>query len=181
MEAFMAAKSRRKGAARAQFKLTSPDIKPNGPIALEQVFNGFGCSGRNISPALGWSGAPGDTKSFALLVHDPDAPTGGAGWWHWVVVNIPAGTAELRKDAGRADGSTLPMGAVQINTDFGGPGWGGPCPPVGDKPHRYNFTLYALKTDKLDVQGATASLAGYTVNAHAIGKARLTGKFGRKK
>jgi Raf kinase inhibitor-like YbhB/YbcL family protein len=181
MEETMARKSRKKGAARPQFKLTSPDIRPNGPIALEQVFNGFGCSGQNISPALKWSGAPADTKSFALLVHDPDAPTGGAGWWHWVVVNIPAGTTELAKDAGRADGSKLPMGAAQINTDFGGPGWGGPCPPVGDKPHRYNFTLYALKTDRLDASGASASLAGYMVNANAIGKARLTGRFGRKK
>ena len=177
----MARKSRRKGAARPQFKLASPGIRPNGPIALEQVFNGFGCSGRNISPALKWSGAPADTKSFALLVHDPDAPTGGAGWWHWVVANIPASVTELAKDAGRADGSGLPTGTAQINTDFGAPGWGGPCPPVGDKPHRYNFTLYALKVDRLDVSGATASLAGYMVNANAIGKARLTGKFGRKK
>src|SRR6266699_837794 len=147
MEETMARKSRKKGATRPQFKLTSPDIRPNGPIALEQVFNGFGCSGQNISPALRWSGAPGDTQSFALLVHDPDPP----------------------------------MGAAQINTDFGGPGWGGPCPPVGDKPHRYNFTLYALKTEKLDVGGSTASLAGYMINANVIGKARLTGKFGRKK
>src|SRR5438445_2538989 len=77
MEVPMAA--RRKGAARGQFKLMSPDFRPNGPIAMEQVFNGFGCSGQNISPALGWSGAPADTKTFALLVHDPDAPTGGAG------------------------------------------------------------------------------------------------------
>jgi Raf kinase inhibitor-like YbhB/YbcL family protein len=177
----MARKSRRKGAARPSFKLTSPDIRPNGPIALEQVFNGFGCSGQNISPALKWSGAPAEAKSFALLCHDPDAPTGGAGWWHWVVANIPAGAAGLAKNAGKADGSNLPFGAVQINTDFGGPGWGGPCPPVGDKPHRYNFTLYALKTEKLDVGGSTASLAGYMINANAIGKARLTGKFGRKK
>ena len=77
MEVSVAA--RRKRAARAAFKLTSPDIRPNGPIAMEQVYNGFGCSGQNVSPALKWSGAPADTKSFALLVHDPDAPTGGAG------------------------------------------------------------------------------------------------------
>ena len=173
--------ARRKGAARAQFKLMSPDFRPNGPIAMEQVFNGFGCSGQNISPALGWSGAPADTKTFALLVHDPDAPTGGAGWWHWLVVNIPAGATQLRKDAGKADGANLPFGCAQIDTDFGGPGWGGPCPPVGDKPHRYNFTLYALKADGLDVGGASASLAGYMVNANAIAKARLTGKFGRQK
>src|SRR2546425_13337171 len=80
--------ARKKGAARAQFKLMSPDIRPNGTIAMEQVFNGFGCSGENISPALEWSGAPEATKSFALLVHDPDAPTGGAGCGRWLVAQI---------------------------------------------------------------------------------------------
>jgi Raf kinase inhibitor-like YbhB/YbcL family protein len=173
--------ARKKGAARAQFELMSPDIRPNGPIAMEQVYNGFGCSGENVSPALAWSRAPEATKSFALLVHDPDAPTGGAGWWHWLVVNIPASATLLRKNAGKADGSNLPSGCAQIDTDFGGPGWGGPCPPAGDKPHRYNFTLYALKVDALDVDGASAALAGYMINANAIGKAKLTGKFGRKK
>ncbi|HEY6241921.1 MAG TPA: YbhB/YbcL family Raf kinase inhibitor-like protein [Burkholderiales bacterium] len=171
---------KKKRAARVPFKLVSPDFRPNGTIAMDQVFNGFGCSGRNISPALKWSGAPADTKSFALLVHDPDAPTGGAGWWHWLVVNIPPSATGLPNDAGTPDGSRLPSGGVQIDTDFGSPGWGGPCPPVGDKPHRYNFTLYALKVDRLDVGGSSASLCGYMINANAIGKARLTGKFGRK-
>ncbi|MCZ7562984.1 MAG: YbhB/YbcL family Raf kinase inhibitor-like protein [Burkholderiales bacterium] len=165
-----------------QFRLTSPDIKPGGTIADAHVFHGFGCSGKNVSPALKWSGAPKGAKSFALLVHDPDAPTGGAGWWHWVVLNIPASATELKQDAGRADSSSLPTGAVHVKTDFGGPGWGGPCPPAGDKPHRYNFTLHALKVERLDVApGATASLAGFMVNANSIGKATLTGKYGRKK
>src|SRR5262252_3948668 len=110
----MAKKSRSKRPARAAFSLTSADIRPNGPIAMEQVFNGFGCSGTNLSPALRWSGAPAGAKSFALLVHDPDAPTGGAGWWHWLVVNIPATTTELRKNAGLADGSNLPFGCTQV-------------------------------------------------------------------
>src|SRR5215211_465425 len=122
------------GAAQAQFKLTSADIKPGGTIPDEQVFNGFGCSGKNVSPALKWSGAPKDAKSFALLVHDPEAPTGGAGWWHWVAINIPATTTELPKGAGKSDGSTLPAGTASIATDFGVPGYGGPCPPAGDKP-----------------------------------------------
>src|SRR5439155_1640428 len=99
--------TRKKGAARAQFELMSPDIRPNGPIAMEQVYNGFGCSGENVSPALAWSGAPEATKSFALLVHDPDAPTGGAGWWHWLVVNIPA-SATLRRR--KPHESTFPCG-----------------------------------------------------------------------
>jgi Raf kinase inhibitor-like YbhB/YbcL family protein len=171
------------GPAFAQgFKVVSPDVKPSAKIAEEQVFNGFGCSGKNVSPALKWSGAPAGTKSFALLVHDPDAPTGGAGWWHWVVINIPADATELKKDAGKADGANLPAGSGQVNTDFGGPGWGGPCPPAGDKPHRYNFSLHALKVQKLDVPpNATASLAGFMVNANSLGKATLTGTYGRSK
>lgn len=170
-------------AAHAQkFALASADFKAGGTIGNEQVYNGFGCSGGNVSPALKWSGAPKGTKSFALLVHDPDAPTGGAGWWHWLVVNIPANVTELKKDAGKADGSGIPGGAAQVRTDFGAAGWGGPCPPVGDKPHRYVFTLHALKVERLELpQGATASLAGFMVNANSIGKARLTGRYGRKK
>lgn len=173
-------KSSKRRAPRPQFRLTSTDIRAGGTIAMEQVFNGFGCSGRNLSPALAWSGAPEGTKSFALLCHDPDAPTGGAGWWHWLMLNIPASATGLQKDAGNADGSKLPAGAMHVNTDFGGPGWGGPCPPPGDRPHRYVFTLYALKVDKLDPAGGTASLAGYMVNGNAIAKATLIGKFGRK-
>lgn len=162
-----------------QFVLTSTDFEPGGTIQMEQVFGGFGCTGKNLSPALAWSGAPEGAKSFALLVHDPDAPTGGAGWWHWLVVNIPVSTTALIKDAGKADGSNLPEGAVQVSTDFGSLGWGGPCPPVGDKPHRYIFTLYGLNVERLDVSGASASLVGYMVNGSTIGKATLTGMFGR--
>lgn len=164
------------------FTLSSADIKPNATIADEQVYAGFGCTGKNISPALAWSGAPKETKSFALLVHDPDAPTGGAGWWHWVVTNIPADVAELAKGAGKADGSAMPKGSTQIATDFGAPGWGGPCPPIGDKPHRYNFTLHALTVEKLELPaGATASLAGFMINANSIATASFTGMFGRTK
>jgi hypothetical protein len=171
------------GAAQAQkFTLSSSDFKRGDTIAAEQVFNGFGCTGQNVSPALKWSGAPKGTKSYALLVHDPDAPTGGAGWWHWVVVNIPATATALAKGAGKADGSGLPAGAAQVATDFGAPGWGGPCPPVGDKPHRYHFTLHALKVERLELpQGATASLAGFMANANSLGRATLTGRYGRKK
>jgi Raf kinase inhibitor-like YbhB/YbcL family protein len=164
------------------FKLTSADIAAGGTIKDEQVFNGFGCSGKNVSPALAWSGAPDGTKGYALLVHDPDAPTGGAGWWHWLAVNLPATTQGLAADAGKADGSGLPAGTIQIKTDFGGPGWGGPCPPPGDKPHHYNFTLYALKVDKLELPpDASPALVGYMVNANSLGKATLTGRYGRPK
>jgi len=165
----------------AGFTLSSADIKANGSISNKHVFKGFGCEGDNVSPALAWSGAPKGTKSFALLVHDPDAPTGGAGWWHWVAYNIPADATAVAQGAGAADGANLPKGTVQGKTDFGAPGWGGPCPPVGHGSHHYNFTLHALKVDKLDIpDGATASLVGYMVNANSIGKAKLTGRYGRK-
>lgn len=168
--------------AAVAFTLSSAEIAPGAKIANAQVFNGFGCTGGNVSPALAWKNPPKGSKSFALLVHDPDAPTGGSGWWHWVVVNLPADATQLRAGAGKADGSALPAGAAQINTDFGAPGWGGPCPPVGDKPHRYNFTLHALKVEKLDLPpGATAALAGYMINANSLGKASLTGRYGRSK
>src|SRR5476651_2274934 len=137
-------------AANAQsLTLTSSDIKEGGTIVNEQVFKGFGCTGGNVSPALSWSGAPSGTKSYAVTVYDPDAPT-GSGWWHWVLYNIPASVTALPEHAGDASGKLLPPGAVQGRTDFGTPDFGGACTPAGDKPHRYFFTVYALKTEKLD-------------------------------
>lgn len=165
--------------AKTSFKVSSSDVGSRKPTASEFVFNGFGCTGGNQSPELRWSGAPAGTKSFAVSVYDPDAPT-GSGWWHWFVVNLPASTTALARGAGQADGSKLPEGARQINTDFGAPGYGGPCPPAGDKPHRYVVTVYALKVPKLDLPpNATAALAGFMVNANALGKARLVFKYGR--
>lgn len=165
----------------AGFTLSSPDIKPNGTIDKKFEYNGFGCSGANKSPALKWSGAPKGTRSFAVSVYDPDAPT-GSGWWHWYVVNIPANVMELPADAGAAGGANLPKGAMQVKTDYGTAAWGGVCPPPGDKPHRYVFAVYALKTDKIDVPAdASPALAGFTVNAEAIGKASFTARYGRKK
>jgi Raf kinase inhibitor-like YbhB/YbcL family protein len=160
----------------SSFRLWSPDIK--GPtLGMKQVFNGMGCTGQNISPALHWSGAPSDTKSFAVTVYDPDAPT-GSGWWHWTVYNIPAVVMSLPTGAG--SGTGLPVGAVQGTTDFGKPGFGGACPPKGDKPHRYYFTVYALNVPSIDVP-ATASAAnvGFNVHAHKIGQASFVARYGR--
>ena len=163
----------------AGFALASPTIQPGSLLTEAQVFKGFGCNGQNISPALKWSGAPKDTKSFALMVYDPDAPT-GSGWWHWVVYNIPSGTGELAAGAGAADGKALPAGSLQGRTDFGAPGYGGACPPKGDAPHRYIFTVHALKTEKLEVPpDATAALVGFMVNANSLGKASFTARYGR--
>jgi len=166
-------------ASAAAFTLKSSDIAPNATLTQDHVFNGFGCSGKNISPALSWSGAPAGTQSYALTVYDPDAPT-GSGWWHWVVINIPAATTSLAKGSGTADGKLLPAGSQQVRTDFGAVGFGGACPPVGDKPHRYIFTLYALKTPKLDVAtDSTAALAGFMIHGNMLSKASFTAYFGR--
>jgi Raf kinase inhibitor-like YbhB/YbcL family protein len=170
------------GAHAAGFTLTSPTIKPGSTLSDAQVFKGFGCEGKNVSPALKWSGAPAGTKSYAVTVYDPDAPT-GSGWWHWVVYNIPATATELPEGAGAADGKgPLPAGAVQGRTDFCSAGFGGACPPPGDKPHRYVFTVHALKTDKIDVPAdASAALVGFMIHANHLGKASFEAKYGRKK
>lgn len=161
------------------FQLTSPDIEAGRSINKKFEFNGFGCSGDNQSPALQWRGAPAGTKSFAVTVYDPDAPT-GSGWWHWSVINLPAAVTSLPADAGAAGGAKLPQGASQVRIDYGVAAWGGMCPPPGDKPHRYVFTVHALKTDKLDIPAdATAALAGYMINAHALAKASFTATYGR--
>ena len=162
----------------APFTLISPDIAPGGKIANAQVYNGFGCKGGNISPALSWSNTPAGTLSFALLVHDPDAPTGG-GWWHWVLYNLPAQTSALPAGAGDAQKNALPPGAVQGRTDFGTSGYGGPCPPAGPS-HHYHFQLYALKVAKLELPvDASAARVAVNVHAQALGSAELTGVYGR--
>ncbi len=132
-----------------------------------------------MSPALTWHNAPAGTQSFALLMYDPDAPT-GSGWWHtgWPI-NIPADVTSLPAGAGDPKKNLMPGTVVQGRTDFGTSGYGGPCPPPG-KPHHYYFRLYALKVPKLDVPAdATAALVGFNVNANSLGKAQILGLYGR--
>lgn len=161
------------------FTLTSAAFSDGDYLANEQVFAGFGCKGGNISPPLAWEGAPAGTKSFAVTVFDPDAPT-GSGWWHWVVVNLPPETRALPRGAGSADGAGLPKGAVQVRTDFGAPGYGGPCPPPGDHPHRYLFTVYALDVPALDVTPQSSpALVGFYLHFHTLAKASLMGLYKR--
>ncbi|OWJ67333.1 YbhB/YbcL family Raf kinase inhibitor-like protein [Inquilinus limosus] len=163
----------------AQFRLTSPDLTPGGTIADRFVFNGFGCTGGNVSPALAWSGAPAGTKSFVVTAYDPDAPS-GSGWWHWVVADIPAGVTALPQGAGAVSGQGLPAGAVQGRTDYGSSAYGGPCPPQGDKPHRYIFTVHALSVDRLPADPqASAAMVGFALHGSEIGRASLTTRYGR--
>ena len=136
---------------------------------------GFGGTGDNISPALAWSGAPAGTKGFALTCFDPDAPT-GSGFWHWLVVNLPADTSSLPAGAGGRTGDQLPCGALQVRTDFGTTGYGGPCPPEGDHPHRYLFTIHALGVPTLAVQADTpAAIVGFQLHGQTLERASLMG------
>lgn len=161
--------------------LTSDSFRDGDYLADEHALSeayGFGCTGGNLSPQLSWTGAPAGAKSFALTCFDPDAPT-GSGFWHWVAVNIPAGASSLDLGAGSAGGS-MPAGALQTRTDFGAPGYGGPCPPEGDHPHRYLFTLHAVGVESLPVEADTsAAVVGFMLHFNTLAKASLMGLYKR--
>ncbi|MFI5281233.1 MAG: YbhB/YbcL family Raf kinase inhibitor-like protein [Gemmatimonadales bacterium] len=162
--------------------LRSDSFKDGDYLKQEHVLSadyGFGCGGANRSPHLRWEGAPAGTKSFAVTCFDPDAPT-GSGFWHWVVANIPPNVTELPLDAGNPASGKLPAGALQVRTDFGKPGYGGPCPPQGDHPHRYLFTVFAVSMDALPVTADTAAaVVGFYLNFNTLAKASLMGLFKR--
>jgi len=156
------------------FYLSSTDVQ--GQIGNDQVFNSFGCTGKNISPQLSWGNAPKGTKSFAITMYDPDAPT-GSGWWHWVVFNIDKSVDAIKAGAST---KTMPAAAIEISNSFGIKGYGGACPPAGDKPHRYVFTAYALDIEKIDQSAdARPELIGFFLNSHAIAKASIMAYYGR--
>lgn len=165
-----------KGVTGSQFTLRSPDLAPRETVALSHVYDGRGCDGGNVSPALLWNHPPAGTLSFAVLMFDPDAP---GGWWHWAVFDIPAGLRSLRAGAGDPARHLLPRGAIQVRNDFGSLGYGGPCPPPGP-PHHYRLMLYALRLPSLEL-GADASAAqvAAAVRAAALAKAQIIAPYGR--
>jgi Raf kinase inhibitor-like YbhB/YbcL family protein len=160
----------------ADFSLSSPEMHDGGVLPAAQIANSFGCGGENLSPALAWSNVPEGTKSFAVSLYDPDAPT-GSGFWHWVMFNIPANVTAL--PAGISPEAGAPEGAVQSRADAGYPGFLGACPPEGQT-HTYVFTVTALDTDKLDLDSsASGALIGFMTNAHALAKASISVRYGR--
>lgn len=162
--------------AKTKFTLKTTSFNHRELMPNKHVFNGFGCSGENISPALEWENAPKGTKSFAITVFDPDAPT-GSGWWHWTLVNIPASVTKIEE--GASNKGVIPAGAVEGRTDFGKPGYGGPCPPPG-RTHHFIFTVWALKTDKIDVtQESSGANVGFLLNANALDKTKFVVKYRR--
>jgi Raf kinase inhibitor-like YbhB/YbcL family protein len=159
--------------------LTSASFKDGDYLSNDHVLSaayGFGCDGGNVSPQFSWTGVPAGAQSLALTCFDPDAPT-GSGFWHWVMVNIPPDTTSLELGAGNPESGTLPPGTVQVRTDFGAPGYGGPCPPEGDHPHRYIFTLSAVSLAELP--NISAAVVGFYLHFNTIEKASLMGLYKR--
>jgi len=153
------------------FTLSSKDL--GGEATKTQEFNGFGCTGENQSPQLFWENAPTGTKSFAITMYDPDAPT-GSGFWHWLVFNIPASVTELVTNAGNIKLNLAPKGAIQSITDFGTKGFGGPCPPEGHGFHQYIITVYALKTEKLGLdENINPAIVGFNLWNQTLAKASI--------
>ncbi|VAW43894.1 UPF0098 protein ybcL precursor [hydrothermal vent metagenome] len=159
--------------------LSSNDIVQGEFMAKSQEYNGFGCSGGDLSPHLKWSNAPQGTKSFAITAYDPDAPT-GSGWWHWQVVNIPKNVTEVATGAGSTKNDIAPKGSMQINNDYGSRGFGGACPPSGHGVHHYRFTIHALSVESLELpEGASGALAGYMINANTIESSTIESLYKR--
>jgi Raf kinase inhibitor-like YbhB/YbcL family protein len=159
------------------FTLSSPDI--SGQLSNKQVFSSFGCTGENISPKFTWENAPKGTKSFAVTMYDPDAPT-GSGWWHWLIFDISAKTNTLENDAGNIEKNIAPKNSIQSSTSFGQAGFGGACPPKGHGLHQYIFTVHALKIEKLGLKtNATPSLVGYYLNENTLAKSSLVAYYSR--
>jgi len=158
------------------FTLHSDDIAEGEALPLIHVHDSAG--GGNQSPQLGWSGFPAETQGFVLTCFDPDAPT-ASGFWHWVLVGVPASVTQLERGAGSPT-AALPPGAFHVRNDFGSLGYGGAAPPPGDRPHRYIFAVHALDTDNLHLERTVApAIVGFNLTFHTIGRARLTPTYKR--
>ena len=165
-------------ARRHRFRLESPQLK-GSVVPRAQVYHEGGCGGDNLSPELIWRNPPAGTRSFAVTMYDPDAPT-GSGWWHWVVFNIPANVNRLPLNAGQQNSDSLPRGAVQSLNDYGFSGYGGPCPPKGDRPHRYVFRVYALSVPRIELdEHAMPASVGFCIQANKLAEAQIIRKYGR--
>lgn len=165
--------------AQNTFTLMSNDL--GGQATISEEFNGFGCVGENRSPHLIWKNAPSGTKSFAITMYDPDAPT-GSGWWHWLVFDIDASVKELVSGAGNVKLNLMPLEAIQSITDYGAKGYGGPCPPEGHGLHQYIITIHALKTEKLGLDENTSpAVVGYYLWKNTLAKASIVTYYKREK
>ncbi len=167
------------GFSQNTFTLSSNNL--GGEATINEEFNGFGCTGKNQSPQLSWKNIPEGTKSFAVTMYDPDAPT-GSGWWHWVVFDIPVNANELVSGAGNLELNLTPEGVIQSITDYGVNGYGGPCPPEGHGSHQYMITVYALKIAKLGLDANTnPAVVGYYLWTNTLAKASIVTYYKKSK
>ncbi|MGO8685598.1 MAG: YbhB/YbcL family Raf kinase inhibitor-like protein [Candidatus Dormibacteria bacterium] len=158
------------------FSLASDDIRDGEPLGALHVHDSAG--GGNRSPQLRWSGQPAETRSLVVTCFDPDAPT-ASGFWHWVLVGVPASVTELPRAAG-AFGIPLPEGAFHVRNDFGTLDYGGAAPPPGDRPHRYIFAVHAVDTEDLGLDPAVSpAVVGFTLTFHVIARATLRATYRR--
>jgi Raf kinase inhibitor-like YbhB/YbcL family protein len=160
-------------------QVTSSSFKDGDYLSMDHVMAasyGFGCSGGNQSPQLSWSGAPEGTRTFAVTCFDPDAPT-GSGFWHWVVANIPGTVSELPLDAGNPASGKLPAGAVTLRNDAGTNAYAGPCPPQGDHPHRYYFTVFAVGGELQVNEQTSPAVCGFQLHFNTLAKAEIVGLY----
>ncbi|KZM72720.1 YbhB/YbcL family Raf kinase inhibitor-like protein [Nocardia terpenica] len=158
------------------FALTSEDVTDGQPFGNDQVSGVFGAGGKDISPQLSWSGFPAGTKSFAVTVYDPDAPT-ASGFWHWAIADIPASVTSLPRGAG-SEGGALPAGAIALRNDGGFAGFVGAAPPAGHGHHRYIITVHAVDVDSLGIDAnATPAFLGFNLFSHAIGRAQIVATY----
>ncbi|MDF8264001.1 YbhB/YbcL family Raf kinase inhibitor-like protein [Luteipulveratus flavus] len=156
-------------------QVSSDSFSDGDTLPEAQVFDDWGMSGANTSPQLSWSGAPEGTTSYAITCFDPDAPT-PSGFWHWLLIGIPAGTTSL--PAGAGDGSDLPPGAFQIRNDFGAQAYGGAAPPAGDRPHRYMFAVHAIGGDALPIDDtASAAAAAFNIGGQQLARGVITATY----
>ena len=159
----------------AKLSISSTQFKEGGNMPMSTVHTWGG--GQNTSPDLSWSDAPSGTQSFALSMYDPDAPT-TVGFTHWLLFNVPPGITSLKAGAG-ASGKN-PSGSVLGYTDWGASEYGGPLPPPGDPPHRYQITVYSLDLPKLDLgPNATYAYFRFSIRGHVLAEATLSGRYGR--
>jgi Raf kinase inhibitor-like YbhB/YbcL family protein len=168
-----------KGNAMGNFTVNSPEFKDQDLLQPVHEFDGYDGVGQNRSPALQWQGVPEGTKSFALTLYDPDAPT-GSGFWHWVLFDIDSSVNQVAPGLGSADAIDLGASGIQATNDYGVTGYGGPCPPKGLPAHRYIFTVHALGVPKLDLPAnAPNAVVRFMIYRNTLATATLTGLYKR--
>jgi Raf kinase inhibitor-like YbhB/YbcL family protein len=159
------------------FTLTSASVTDGKPLSKDQVSGIMGAGGSDVSPQLSWSGFPETTRSFAVTMYDPDAPT-ASGFWHWAVANLPATVTDLPEGVGDGSHTGFPGDAITLSNDAGLKRFIGAAPPAGHGPHRYFIAVHAVGVEKLDLpEDSTPAYLGFNLFSNAIARAVIMGTY----